>query len=138
MTIVEEKRDLFTVSNDYVLAHCISADYALGAGIALEFQSRFGLREHLKWQGDNTYPSVIFINGVYNLVTKEKYWNKPTYDSLDVCLWFLKDQMKWREHSKIAMPKIGCGLDRLKWDKVKKMIETNFQYTEIEILICYQ
>lgn len=27
MIIKEEKRDLFTVSNDYALVHCISADF---------------------------------------------------------------------------------------------------------------
>ena len=36
MRLVEEKRDLFDVSEDYYLAHCISADFALGAGIAKE------------------------------------------------------------------------------------------------------
>lgn len=34
MIIKEVKKDLFTVPKDYVLAHCISADFALGAGIA--------------------------------------------------------------------------------------------------------
>ena len=24
---------------------------------------------------------------------------------------------------KLAMPRIGCGLDRLQWDKVKQIIE---------------
>lgn len=28
------KGDLFTANNEYYLAHCISADYAMGAGIA--------------------------------------------------------------------------------------------------------
>ena len=41
MRLVEEKRDLFDVSEDYYLAHCISADFALGAGIAKEFNKRY-------------------------------------------------------------------------------------------------
>lgn len=41
MTIKEEKRDLFTMPSDYALTHCISADFALGAGIAKEFNKRF-------------------------------------------------------------------------------------------------
>lgn len=40
MTIREEQRDLFTVPTDYILVHCISADFALGAGIAKEFARR--------------------------------------------------------------------------------------------------
>ena len=47
MTIKEIKKDLFTMPNDYALAHCISADFALGAGIAKEFDKRFNCRKRL-------------------------------------------------------------------------------------------
>ena len=36
----------------------------------------------------------------------------------------------------LAMPKIGCGLDRLQWDKVKFMIEETFVDLDVEIIIC--
>lgn len=38
---------------------------------------------------------------------------------------------------RIAMPKIGCGLDRLSWDKVEPMIKEIFKDLDIEIIICY-
>lgn len=49
MTIKHINGDLFKIAKetDY-LAHCISKDYALGAGIAVEFQRRFRLREKLR------------------------------------------------------------------------------------------
>lgn len=47
MTYREEIRDLFTDSDEYYLAHCISADFALGAGIAVEFDKRFDMRRKL-------------------------------------------------------------------------------------------
>lgn len=34
MKYSEVKGDLFSVSNEYMLAHCISADCRMGAGIA--------------------------------------------------------------------------------------------------------
>ena len=37
---------------------------------------------------------------------------------------------------KIAMPKIGCGLDRLMWYRVSKMIQEIFNDTDIEIVVC--
>lgn len=43
-----EKGNLFTVPTDYILCHCISADFALGAGIAKQFDERFNLRNKLK------------------------------------------------------------------------------------------
>ena len=49
MTIKHINGDLFKIAKetDY-LAHCISKDYVLGAGIAVEFQRRFQLREKLR------------------------------------------------------------------------------------------
>lgn len=37
---------------------------------------------------------------------------------------------------KLAMPKIGCGIDRLDWDKVQEIIKDVFRNTDVEILIC--
>ena len=41
MIYKEEVRDLFSVPNDYYLAHCISADFGMGKGIVIEFNKRF-------------------------------------------------------------------------------------------------
>lgn len=38
--------------------------------------------------------------------------------------------------TKLAMPLIGCGLDKLVWEQVKDVIEDVFEETDIEILIC--
>ena len=40
MIYKEEIRDLFTVAEEYYLAHCISADFGMGKGIVLEFNKR--------------------------------------------------------------------------------------------------
>ena len=39
----------------------------------------------------------------------------------------------------IAMPRIRCGLDRLKWSQVKSLIEEEFKDVEnLDIIVCYQ
>ena len=40
--------------------------------------------------------------------------------------------------TKIAMPVIGCGLDKLSWDKVSEIIQEVFSDSDIEILVCKQ
>ena len=47
MIYKEEVRDLFSVPEDYYLAHCISADFGMGKGIAVEFVKRFDTRNQL-------------------------------------------------------------------------------------------
>lgn len=35
------------------------------------------------------------------------------------------------------MPKIGCGLDRLQWGKVREIIKEIFGDLDIEVRVCY-
>lgn len=148
MKFTIEKRNLFTVPKDYILCHCISADFALGAGIAKKF-AELGVKKELLelykkdlWWG-NGYALVCHyidsVRSVVNLVTKEKYYYKPTYQTLKESLVEMKHLylVNFGEHaSKIAMPKIGCGLDRLKWNDVEQIIKDVFADTDVEILVC--
>ena len=54
MIYQEEVRDLFSVPNDYCLAHCISADFGMGKGIVVEFKAQRSrnpnpFRGRIKW-----------------------------------------------------------------------------------------
>lgn len=147
MILKEEQRDLFTVPQGYYLAHCISGDYALGAGIAKQFVETYNMREKLLSQfpimrtteGKDYEAHVglaFLVDNVFNLITKPRCFNKPTYDMLKCALADMRDQMTDLKVEKLAMPRIGCGLDGLEWDKVKEIIEDVFKDTHIEILIC--
>ena len=147
----EEQRDLFTVGDDYYLAHCISADFKLGAGIAVQFDKRFDCKKQLKelykptdQYGDDikvftSEPGYVLPTGkVFNMVTKNCYWEKPTYATMRMALEDLHRWCKLDGVDKLAMPRIGCGLDRLAWEKVRRMIQYIFADTDVEILVCYQ
>lgn len=152
MIYKEEKRDLFSLPREYMLVHCISADYALGAGVAKVFRDRYKVKETLMllnnrnvWYntGSCQVVSVMNENGesifVANLVTKCRYYHKPTYDTLQEALCDLKQQLtlNYPDIQKIGMPLIGCGLDKLKWDKVSEIIQQEFDATTLEIIVCY-
>ena len=149
MIYKEEKRDLFTVDDSYYLAHCISADFKLGAGIAVEFDKRFGMKKKLSelvpwgnnekfWDADKSnHGYCLRIDKVFNLVTKRNYWNKPTLRTMENALKNLRDLYCY-PGIKIAMPMIGCGLDKLHWEDVSTLIKKVFDDTDIEILVCVQ
>ena len=145
MKYTEVVRDLFSVPEDYYLAHCISADFGMGKGIVVEFNKRFDMKQKLK----SKYPkylsdfSQMAITGdcilegrVLNLVTKERYFHKPTYKSLAIALRAMKQICMDCGISKVAMPMIGSGLDRLEWRKVSQIIQEVFADSNLEILIC--
>lgn len=138
MKLNEQRGNLFDLDNSkYYFAHCISADYALGAGIAVEFQRRYNLRNALNSIGTHRYPELVVVNNVFNLVTKEKYWHKPTYESITTCIRYLRDMCRNCNIKYLAMPKIGCGLDKLSWDHVRLIILKEFSGLDIEIEVRY-
>jgi O-acetyl-ADP-ribose deacetylase (regulator of RNase III) len=47
----------------------------------------------------------------------------------------MKQHCEEHDVKKLAMPWIGCGLDRLDWNKVREMIKRTFQETNIELTI---
>jgi len=131
-------QDLFSVDDSYFLAHCISADARMGAGIAVEFVKRFPQITRLRndWQTYNAVGTCRKIGRVFNLITKYRAWDKPTYGTLTRSLEDMKLKAIEKGVAKIAMPRIGCGLDGLQWHIVRNVIEDVFDDTEIEILIC--
>ena len=136
----EEKMDLLRVPQEYRIAHCVSGDFALGAGVAKAIENAFHVREILlkKYAPFGVaVPCCCQAKNVYNLVTKQKYWQKPTLDSLRGSLVEMKRAIEKDGVKKIAMPRIGCGLDRLKWNDVKEVIQEVFDDTDLEILVCY-
>lgn len=145
MTYKEEIRDLFSVPDDYYLAHCISADFALGKGIAVEFNKQFDVKRKLQ----SKYPDYLkqfthhciggdcILEGrVLNLITKERCYEKPSIITMRLALQKMKKICLEEGIAEIAMPTIGAGLDRLKWDDVVKQIKDVFDDNDIEILVC--
>lgn len=139
MKYSEKKQDLFNADfNEWTPAHCISSDCKMSAGIAVPMKKRFDLGGLVKIKAaERKHPTCLYYNGVLNLITKAKYWQKPTYTSLKASLNRMKALCETHPISKIVMPKIGSGLDRLAWPKVREIIKELFQETKIEILVCY-
>ena len=147
MNYSEIKKDLFTMDKDVTLVHCISNDHTMGAGVAKIF-TRMGVKASIAddtavWQ-DRGYVVWGHTNAtendpgwsVANLVTKDKYWMKPTYRTMRQALEALKDDVIRYNIRKLAMPLIGCGLDRLEWAQVSSMIKNVFRNTDVEITVC--
>src|SRR6185437_2573709 len=119
--------DLF--SSQQALAHCVSEDFNMGKGIAKQFRDNFGHVEELK-------SAKVKVGGVaimktserylYYMVTKEKYWGKPTLETLKLSLQSVKKHMDQHQITELSMPCIGCGLDKLKWTDVSKIIQEVF------------
>lgn len=131
----EEKGDIFD-ENDRYLVHCISSDFKLGLGVAKQFDKKFNLRQKLNsMYSTPTEPTCLLVDNVFNLVTKERYYHKPSMDDLHKSLLVLKELCITNDIKKLAMVKIGCGLDKLNWYDVSELIINVFNNIDIDIKI---
>lgn len=154
MTIFEKDDDVFDYwgRNDVYFVHCISADCAMGAGIAKQFVNKFkevnrDLRKECKSQIDKWQWTCTITYPLYSIVTKDYYYEKPTYKSMRLALkelaktymtYYVANSLDGKEApvKTLIMPRIGCGLDRLEWSKVKTLIEEVFKFLPVTIIVC--
>lgn len=150
------RQDITKLSGNCVICHCISADAAMGAGVALALVRKYPdlkptVQSVLKTtHSDTLVGRVVFYADSYshtlvaNMVTKQNYWDKSTtmpsrhyLKNLKECLENVRSVMDGLNEKKLVMPKIGCGLDRCDWGDVLQLIDDVFgDLDDIEITVC--
>nr|CAG4712656.1 unnamed protein product [Naegleria fowleri] len=111
---VIEGGDLFSYLNSSThsptvssMCHCVSVNLNMGAGIATLFKQRFGRVQELKDQKAQ-------IGQVATLYLQE--------ENMCIYLEAMKKHMLQHDVNELAIPLLGCGLDRLEWEKVQPII----------------
>jgi len=110
----------------------------MGKGIAVTFKNKFGRVDVLRAQGKLVGDVAVLKDGtryIYYLITKERFFHKPTYESLTNSLVRMKEHALEHGVKQISMPRIGCGLDGLLWPRVRNIIMDVFRATDISIKI---
>lgn len=136
----EERCDLFSVPSCYALGHCVAEDLRMSSGIAVVFKNTFNNVDFLRDQNVTTGGVAVLEHSgrhIFYLVTKRRSNGKPTYDSLRRSLIALRSEMIKNHITKLAIPAIGCGLDRLQWPSVRQIIHDIFYSVDVEILVCF-
>ncbi|XP_034651837.1 ADP-ribose glycohydrolase OARD1-like, partial [Drosophila subobscura] len=109
------------------LAHCVGADLAMGAGIAVKFKEVYGKVDELRAQKA--------ASGDVAVLKDNESWGKPTYESLQSSLEQMREHMRKNIVKQLAIPRIGCGIDGLEWDKVSGVLEYVFGQEQLEIVV---
>ena len=121
------------------ITHSISADFKLGAGITRSIKRRFPTQypDKKAIASEVIWPQWIpeLQRFVYHLLTKARYLHKPTYEALRASLEALQRHAESNNVQRISLPQIGCGLDKLDWQKVRKLIHEVFQPTNIDLTV---
>ena len=120
------------------IAHCISADFKLRAGLAKQikekFPSYFPTKKDYKQQVLHAQ-YLVHDKFVLLLRVKPRYFHKPTYRSLRKTLLALRDQMNFYRIDKLGIPRLSCGLDKINWTEVQKRTHETFRDSNLELTV---
>ena len=118
------------------LAHCVSADFHMGVGVAKQVKTRYPITYSKDVDHKRQPVFAQLIEGerryVYHLVTKQRYFEKPTYESIKTSQQQMRTHAEWWSGvQRISLPRIGCGLDQLSWS----LIEDVFKGSHVAITV---
>ena len=124
------------------IAHCVSSDFAMGKGLAKQIAAAYPEIKSslLSIENPQIGSSIAYFEPtdkkfIYNLITKNLYFEKPMYYHLSVSLCQLRAQLNRHGIKEIALPKLGCGLDGLSFETVYQMIADVFYNTDIKVYL---
>ena len=72
---------------------------------------------------------------IYHLVTKQKFYQKPTYGTLHPSLERMRSHAEQHHVRKISLPCIGSGLEKLEWEQVRQLIQEVFRTSPVQITV---
>jgi len=72
---------------------------------------------------------------IYYLVTKDRYFHKPKLDDLCSSLKCALTHCQNHGVTRLAMPRIGCGLDKLNWADVSQALKEIFVKNGISVTV---
>ena len=123
------------------IGHCISAYARMSKGFADFLSHRIpGLRSTCRkarlFMGQ-VYPfwDSTGKRYIYNLVSKERFYDKPNLSTLSKTLEAMKIHASMNGVSTIAIPKLGCGLDQMNWQEVVKLLRDIFAYADLQLVV---
>ena len=122
------------------LGHCVGSDLKMFAGIAKLFKQKFRQIDDLEKMNFEVGDVGVVKDKdrfIYNLITKRRYNDLPTYDTLRQSLVEMKIHMESNDVTEVSLPKIGCGRNQLRWEEVERIIKKVFQETDIKVNILY-
>ena len=139
MKMITKKCDILSLdSKEFYIAHGVSGDFTLGAGLAKKINDKYDMTKKLEenYIFESGKYGAYLIDNVFNLVLKDTYKDRATYNGLQSALDDLKLSLHYMNVKRIAIPRIGCGKDKLDWNIVQAMFHDTFKDMDIEIIVC--
>ena len=120
------------------LGHCVSQDFKMSKGIADQFRQRFGRIPELLGQKACVGEVAVLRSSqgfLYYLVTKRRFYQKPSTHSVRSSLQAMKRHMIRNGVQTVALPRIACGLDQVPWSEIKEILQDLFDTAPVSVIV---
>ena len=115
---------------DHYIVQFISEDFAKIADL---------LEDNYITRTPNKYYCIFTDNSIFNLIVKEKQYEKINYDSLKKAFSAMKNILTSEKYinivnkNKILIPENSIGFEKSDWKEIRKIVSDLFFDTNIEI-----
>lgn len=144
MSVEFREGDLFAQDDLVALGHGVNCRGVMGAGIALPFSKldsgMYAAYKEICYNGE-LRPGDIFPwrlddgRVVYNIASQDRPGRNATYSALGLGLYKTARHATKNGIANIGIPRIGCGIGGLEWDKVRYLITEIAEETSFHIVV---
>lgn len=121
------------------ILHCISYDARMSAGVARSLQRKYNFRNQIL-ATPRSMPGLVVSYGqrtVLNLITKWRYFEKPTLENFELALLELRHLVVQNNIQEIATVRLGTGLDMLTLNEVLGKLYNIFHNVNVTFYMFY-
>lgn len=136
MKITYVEGNLMDVVGEKFVAHAISRDYTLGAGLAKQLNEKYNLSLALFRDYDSAYVGdAVQTGNIFNLIVKDTYKEKVVEEDVFMTLCDLKEKILDLSIKEICMPRICCGHEKMDWQDIEDFLYDVFGATDVNIVV---
>ena len=117
----------------WYLSYAVAADLDFSVGLPKLFNDTYQLE--YKLDGSQLGDAVVVGNTI-SLIVKEHSYDKVDIGDLCCALQNLRIKCEEIGVTRLAIPKICCGNNGMKWKEVKTAIKDIFRGSSIFIMVC--
>lgn len=118
------------------IVHAVSLCGRMGAGAAKSLHEMYDLRHEFRSTQRECPGLVPILRGhrlIINVITKERYFHKPTRDQIFNSLLKLRDFLAFHGFPEIAITVFGCGRDKFPYQLLIQFLNQIFGSTPVHI-----
>ena len=133
--------DILETPNNITIAHCVGQDFLMTDGLAAKIKTKFKINvESIKNQarvGQALLQQLQDGRHIIHLVTKEETHSDPLWKNFKKAIYHLAELCYEKKIPCIVIPKLGCGLDKLHWPQVMRLLNGAFAHTNTSVTVLY-